>query len=280
MSAVCCVNLCETLSLSNRRTDTLEEIVARTCNQACFTECSRLYVGSYFCSYYFLSLNDTFFDEMLQFCLAYEVKITLVIPIFTPSDLERGKARIVHLITDYADCIDEVTVNDYGMLTFLKDYEIIRISLGRLFMKDSRDPRYRDCFFTASSPQIFSSQLDSLIEQYDIAGMEFDPTHYLLDFSHNTSDLTIAIHLPYCFMSTGHICEFASRNLSADTKFRPNQPCARECLETHNRYRTESGANLIKFGRSVYYENPACLASNLENYRIVFATEFRSECAR
>jgi hypothetical protein len=271
-----CANLCDVAPPSNRWELSFGQMVSAVCDAANFPYCSRIYLGSYFCSRYFLSLDTAFFEEARIFCEQYQLAMTLVIPIFSPDSLETGKDRIATLLEACAPCLDELTVNDYGMLASVQDYPLA-INLGRLFMKNPRDPRYPEHFLATAEPLLSSPASDEMAARYRLTGLEVDPTNQVLDFQANKTILALGIHLPYCFMSTGHICEYAARDKRPGKKFFPEAPCNLECLDIHTRYQPEQGAALIKFGRSVFFENPGCLASGLEEYRIIYAPPFGDE---
>lgn len=61
--------------------------------------------------------------------------MTLVIPVFSEKDLEKGKKLLTELMDTYGDLIDEITVNDIGMLAYVKKLFDKKINLGRLFLK-------------------------------------------------------------------------------------------------------------------------------------------------
>lgn len=152
-------------------------IVNKSNALAGFEKCERIYIGSYFCAQYFLNLPNKIIEDVTNFCEEEKVKVTLVIPIFSERNLDRGKEKIEEFINNFKEVIDEVTVNDYGMLEYMTKQYQLKCNMGRLFMKDYRDLRYPEYFNTTLHPKIFTSYFKELMTTYNIKGLEFDPTH-------------------------------------------------------------------------------------------------------
>ena len=106
----------------------------------------RVYLGSYFCSNYFMNLDLNLLERIVTECIYNDIDITLVIPIITEKNFKAMKEKIEKLFKFAGDSIDEITVNDYGTLECMHQQYPIALNLGRLFAKDYRDPRYQDSF--------------------------------------------------------------------------------------------------------------------------------------
>lgn len=252
MQTIECLNLCD--------------ILIKDC-KIVKNKYERIYVGSYFCAEFFMHMG---IEELGIFIGSQSSKITLVVPIFSQKNLEAGKEKITHIILKYYDKIDEITVNDYGMLDYVSNSFNICINMGRLFMKDYRDPRYEDYFRSTNSPRIFTEYLDKIISKYKVKGMEFDPTHSKIDFASKPDNMVIAVHTPYAYMTTGKICEYASTNTHIDKKFRPNKSCEVECANTRIHYEITDTMDWIRIGRTIFFENRKCELINLEKARLIY----------
>ena len=166
--------------------------------------------------------------------------------------------------------VDEIVVNDYGMLAYISETFKVALYLGRLFTKDYRDPRYEEYFNQVLNPKILNRPMLELIVDFKVKGLEFDPTHVGINFREVPEQLTIGIHAPYCYMTTGHICEYASLDKEIAKKFRPNSPCKHECTSNMIRYDFEDDREWIRIGKTIYFENRECTIYELEHMRNIY----------
>ena len=245
MKAETCVNLCEISGFCE-----LYHVLIKVKEKMSF---ERIYMGSYFCDEFFLR-ND--YDSLIELVQGINKNIhaTLVLPIFCEKNLKKGKELIDILMQKYIDVIDEVTVNDYGMLTYMRNNYNRKMNMGRLFFKDYRDPRYPEYFEDTWKPKGFHRRLKDNIERYGIHEVEVDITHKSVDLSENPG-CVVGLHTPYTYMTTGKICEYASMYRPVQKKFRPNISCVRECLNAFIRYDLGDERKWVRVGRTVYFEN-------------------------
>lgn len=269
MERISCINFCDIMNYLDQDKETMDAIITRLAQKANIENIQRIYIGSYFCAQYFLHMKEELVESIVQYAKKKGIRITLVIPIIPQKDLEAVLKKIEGYCGYFDDCMDEITVNDYGMLAYIHENYEVGLNMGRLFMKDYRDPRYQAYYEKTLQPKIFTKYLVRILEQYQIDGMEFDPTHKEIDFSKKPKGIQIGIHTPYCYMTVGQICEYASINKEMDKKFRPNQPCAKECQDTIIRYDLQDEREWIRVGRAVYFENKECQVGGLSKCRII-----------
>ena len=213
-----------------------------------FPPSRRIFLGSNFCSIFFTRIDIKYYFNIIKFALNNNLNITLVVPIINEGLFEKAINRIEEL-EPYFDYIDEITVNDYGMLTYIKDkYPKMKINLGRLLNKDTRDVRYKDFTEIRTIPDNLTFD-KILLDDTKINSLEIDVTHSNIDL--NNTKYVIGVHVPYLYQTYGHICEYASIGLKDEKKFRPNHLCDFECKRTFIKYKSDV-ANYIKFGRTVY----------------------------
>lgn len=256
MNRVNCLNLCEILPYLRKKRN-LEGILQASMGEAQFTTCERIYTGTSFCGKYFLHMSDNTMEELLKICKEKNIHMTLVIPVFSEGDLERGKKKIAQLIEQGKDIIDEVTANDVGILSYLKYEFPIAINTGRLFMKDYRDPRYTEYYQIPWKPKMFTDYFQKLLADYGIKGCEFDLTHQFIDFSGVPENIIPAIHIPYTYQTVGRICEYASISKEISKKYRVNDRCEQNCTENLIKYSVSDGEmEYVRFGRTVYFKQP------------------------
>ncbi len=260
-----CANFCEILNRDLFQEAVFEQTTSKI--EKMYNEkVKRIYVGSSFCSQYFLKIN--FWDLLIKYCNKMNYKITLCVPIFTEKDLSKGKEVIKRLIRTF-DAIDEITVNDYGMLDYISKSFKININLGRLLFKDARDIRVSSYFKLALKPSLLSFGFDTEI----IKGIELDPMSKELDLSDlsSTNGLDIALHTPFSFITTGNICKYGSVHKKIEKKFRPNLECLQECsciCEIYHERKNDNIFDVLRFGRTAYFFNPSIniIGANIERY--------------
>lgn len=270
MEQISCLNFCDIMNYLNQEEETIEAIIKKTAKKAGFEHVERIYIGSYFCAQYFLHMDDILFDDIVTQAKNMKIQVTLVIPVIPQKDLNTVLKKLEGYSEYFEDCLDEITVNDYGMLAYIHENYEVRLNMGRLFMKDYRDPRYPAYFKTVLKPKIFTKYLIRLIEQYQIDGMEFDLTHVSINFENKPKGIVIGVHTPFCYMTVGQICEYASINKQIEKKFRPNQSCAKECQETIIRYDMQDCREWIRVGRAIYFDNRDCEIEGVSKYREIY----------
>lgn len=218
----------------------------------------RIYIGSSFCSQYYLKFSG--YKELLNICKEENISVTLVLPIFSEKDIVSGKQKTIEMIANSSGKIDEVTVNDIGMLWWFREKNDIKINLGRLFFKDPRDCRVPKYYHSRVEPVFLTNISDDYWKHFNILGVELDPTNQIVDTSIiNDSNINIGIHVPFCYMTTGNICKFASIHKEIKQKFRPNLSCGMECMHISDIYmggitQTSDDLFLYRYGRTLYFK--------------------------
>lgn len=250
---------------------TLRQLVERSMQEAGRTELRRLYVGSSFCSQYFLRQPDALWREAFALCRAERIPATLVLPVFSQRDLSAAKVRICSLLAEFGTLIDEVTVNDIGMLAWLSEHIGLPVNAGRLFFKVPRDPR-----FAALQAEPLSVGVPALLGELGglgkVNGVELDPVCAQLNVAELRGlapGLTAGVHMLYCFLTTGNVCELASAQLPLERKFRPNAPCSLECARCVATHELREGVRLAKWGRTVFFANHDCSVCEGERFRMI-----------
>lgn len=271
MRKIPCLNISKRMKEDDpRKEDFFGNTLIECIKESEYTSFYRVYVGSSFCSQYFLSISSSMMWEINKLCKLLKIKITLVIPIVTQRNLNRAKEKLYELLQIAGDCLDEITVNDFGMLVYIHENYKQYLNLGRLFMKDYRDPRYEEYFKLRLQPKIANPTMMDLIKNYQVTGLEFDLTHNEIDLADIPKEITVGIHYPYCYQTVGHICEAASIPLPLEQKFRPSHPCHLECETLSLSYQTEEGVTYYKQGRVVFFKNTECNIINREEIRLIY----------
>lgn len=249
----------------------LSQLVERAMVEAGRSSVERLYAGSNFCSQYFLNLSERLWRESFELCRREGIPATLIVPVFSQRDLAAGCSLVERLVFSYGDLIDEITVNDVGMLAFCLERFGCALNAGRLFSKVPRDPRYAKLFeerYEVDIPVL----LTEVFRCGEVSGIEIDPTHAELSLAQMSGlmpHIQVGVHVPYCYLTTGAVCEIASASRPVCEKFRPNAPCSLECARCAVGYELPSGTRLLRWGRTVYFDNRACRISEGEDFRMI-----------
>ncbi|MFR1640357.1 MAG: hypothetical protein ACLSVD_15075 [Eggerthellaceae bacterium] len=146
MRSVPACSVADVAEAARLRGMSLSRLVEGAMREAGRDSVRRLYVGSYFCGQYFLRQSDALWREAFSLCRRERIPATLVVPVFSQSDLARGCGLVDRLVHDYGDVLDEITANDVGMLAFAAGRYGRSVNVGRLLSKEPRDPRYPDIF--------------------------------------------------------------------------------------------------------------------------------------
>lgn len=276
MQKIECINLCEIMHKLYQEEPNLEHIIDKVCQEASFNRCERIYFGSSFCGQYFLNIGKKEVEALMTTCKKREIKLTLVLPLFTEKNLEKAKQKIKSYEQYLGELIDEVTVNDFGMLVYMyEEYVIggkdIKLNIGRLLMKDYRDPRYKEYFNLPLKPRSFTNNLQEMVQKYQINSLEFDPTHATIDVSEKPQGVVIGLHMPYCYETVGQICQMAGIHQPIDKKFRPNEVCRQECEAHPIHYFVDEDIRWMKLGRAVYFENRNCEVIGTDKIRVIYS---------
>lgn len=218
------------------------------------TGCPRLSVGSYFCEVYFFKTAGMLLSGSLDFLGGLGVSLTLVVPVFSQMHLERAKETLLLVLEKRLPYLDEITVNDFGMLLFLEKRKEEgafsgRIVAGRQFFKNLRDPAYQE--YTSGEVSVFFPEpLKGRVQ-----AAECDIVSCRLDMSEFPEDVEIYVHYPYTYVSCGQMCEFACASDEENLYRQTTMRCRTTCMQGY--LRTGDGCReLTHTGKGVYFEAP------------------------
>ncbi|HWQ31578.1 MAG TPA: hypothetical protein VNQ79_01750 [Blastocatellia bacterium] len=137
----------------------------------------------------------------------------------------------------------EVVFNDWGVLNLLRrEYPSLIPVQGRLLNKSLRDPRVTTMYATVPAPPttlsvLQRSNLDcdsytSFLLRLGVKMIEMDNLPQGNDLSFAENGISVAVSLPFGFISTSRICMAAGLHYRKPDKFQPGAPCRHEC-QTH-----------------------------------------------
>ena len=205
---------------------TLSTMVERTMQAAGRRSVRRLYVGSNFCSQYFLRQPDQVWREAFSLCRREGIPATLVVPVFSQKDLAEARRRIDELVGANRGVVDEITVNDVGMVAYCLDRYGLPLNAGRLFSR-SRATRAMRSSSRSGMRWAFPRSSPSCSARASCRGWSSTPrmrrwTCRRTARLHAASS-SVGVHMPYCYLSTGtRSASWPSIGRPVREKFRPN----------------------------------------------------------
>lgn len=186
-------------------------------------------------------------DKLIhQMCLLKEagIEVSLVFPVVDESNY--SLCCDLFLCSIENEAINNVVVNDYGMLLLCKEYQI-KVILGRTFDKRLRDPRVQSDLFLNGNPEELGLFSDAYLKMYireGISSLELECLE--LGIGNIIPELitTIYLHYPYRYITSGRICEFAGIGKENSKKFKINQ-CSMQCMKYIAKTQTSPIRNVI-----------------------------------
>lgn len=215
------------------------------------TGCSRFYIGSYFCGKYCMRSMNFFLQNLLGFIMENHLRVTLVIPSVPAPQNDMLKQDITNFFTYCGGYADELVVNDYGMLQFARQLQTVypvRITAGRIFSKNFRDPRYPE-YEKETSLVFFPEMLRG-----NVSAIEVDLTSSKLDFTEIDDDIQIHAHYPYVYVTGGQNCQFAAAIHPVGQQFIGRPGCGLSCMNGYMETTAED-AVFLYLGKGLYTRN-------------------------
>lgn len=209
---------------------------------------SSVRTGSYFCPDFFLYIMEKYQDTIAK---ASEQAGMGVIPV-VPVTGQRQLGRVKDTLFGLAAGIEAVVVNDYGMLLWAAEHLECPVIMGRLFFRQPRDPRSEELAEEIAGIPLPASSLERYRDRYRVRCIEMEGFGEAIDLSSLPEGIRFGMHWPWILMSCGRICEDASLFLPVEKKFRPDIPCAVECVNVYRDYRL-TNAGVRKYGKAVFF---------------------------
>ncbi len=229
---------------------------------------SRAYYGSDFCQTLLPSASAAL-DALAA--VRGHAAFTLV----TPPVNDAGLRRVGALLSALDDAADpdgatEVVVNDWGVLSLVRERPRLTPVLGRLLTRMLRDPRLPpDRVDAQGSPEaaralrqasVTSPPFRSMLASLGVRRVELDPVVQGLAMDFESMGLAPALHAPFGYVTTGRVCLFAALHQPAARRFEVGAPCRMECrsFSATMRDAPSGGAALITAGNTVFqrHERP------------------------
>lgn len=241
-----CLNLCDIFTALFREYGDVGSLISAA-EDAKKIKYNRICLGSYFCDNYFIQNIQSMILNVYPYCRKNNIRITLTLPVFSETFLNKGIKLSDELLSRYNNIIDEVTVNDVGMLQYVSGRKSVNINQGRLLQKYSRDIRYADYSKGRFRYYGYADEYESLAET-----IEFDVCAETMEI--HIGRKRAAIHRNYSYATMGRICQFAGLNRGVWEKFDLSIPCGEICSQFFLNYVDQDGHTFCQVGKAVFSE--------------------------
>jgi len=188
---------------------------------------TRVYIGSEFCELQLPSLEE--YDQFRKICEEKKINGTLLTPVCTEKGLQKCSALLQ--FAKKADFIDEIVVNDWGILHML-DHDTMSYKriLGRLLV--SRYLMKEHCMYKQGENNIgsFPEAFVDFLKKNDLNRLEFNFVGHLRAAHEqlHANEIRAHLYVPYSYISVSRYCtaEFDYVRISNRIK----ESCSRECF--------------------------------------------------
>jgi len=186
----------------------------------------------------------------------------------TPTLTDRGVDSIGELVAMLPEG-SGVVANDWGLIHHLRgSHPRLRIAAGRLLCKMLKEPRI-------ASPQhmelgghgFMSPGLEALISRLGVEVIEIDAPPFASVEDLHAPGVSVALHLPFGFATTGRICRIGSLHQEPAAKFASGHNCAHECLTYLAAIKSArpDAMRLFQRGNTIFYRHTTEMAKAVED---------------
>lgn len=224
-------------------------------------------------------------EEAVRGVVAGVAREASALTFLTPYVSDRGIGRLRKLFALLPEA--EVVFNDWGVLRMLRaEFPHLTPVQGRLLNKSLRDPRVTSIYAETASAAPESalrvlqrSNLDNesylaLLDRCGVRAVEMDNLPQGTDTSFAANGISVAMYVPFGFISTSRVCMAAGLHYRARDKFEPGAACRHEC-QTHqleytysnSPFRNRDQKFLLKGNTYFYRHTDAMLAALAEETR-------------
>ncbi len=248
---------------------------------------NRVYIGFEYCDkmVHFFSMRELI--AIFNTIENLDMKVTYVIPPVREENFKKHMDILDELIS--RTNLNEISVNDYGMLNYLhtKRTNNLDIILGRLFDKGIRETRLNIFESEAvkknsaeiSKTNLFDEPYLKLFESFNINRIELDTFPDGVQDVSKAGKLNVSIHYPKVFISRGSYCEAGSIGQKPENKFKLSNMCGFECSKIYKKIILEHNCReLIKLGNAILFHQPEPIGDIVNGkFRLVFSPVFQKD---
>ena len=199
-------------------------------------EIDRWYIGDEFCAGRLPSADQT--AAFVRLAGEAGTALTLLTPILTDDQID-GLVPLFERLSGAA-IPAEVTVNDWGVLFFLKErFPRLALALGRLLNKGFKDPRLgppETVISEAGNDRAFlehatfdQPRFREKAAALGVQRLERDLMPYDRRSAFEDGPQAVSVYFPFGYVTTGRVCWPSTFAPGREEDFRPRRNCARIC---------------------------------------------------
>lgn len=231
----------------------------------------RWYIGDEFCANRLPSAEAA--EAFVRMAECAGVGLTLLTPVLTDARIE-GLASVLECLAA-ASVPAEVTVNDWGLLFFVKErHPDLPVAFGRLLNKGFKDPRLgrpEEVRGAAGDDRAFlehatfdQPRFREKVMALGVSRFERDLMPYDGRTAFAEGPPAVSVYFPFGYVTTGRVCWPATFAPGREADFRPPLACGRVC---EGRPLTldhpTAGFPLRQSGNTIFYLYPEAVTAAL-----------------
>lgn len=226
----------------------------------------RLYFGNEFCNWKIPSLSEI--KEIVEFARSKNIALTIVTSYCRDAELQYYRKIIEYLKQECPEF--EIVINDWGMYRLGKELQL-KIALGRLLVKQKRDPRIPE-FITKLHPEArkrlkdigLNNSLLNFLKKENIDRIELDNILQGLDLTHMNNNFVFSLHVPFVYIALTRYCKFNIKYHGERFKF---SSCNNKQCKTMEIYNKKMRRPIFMRGNTLFYKNDL-LPDDIEQSKI------------
>ena len=226
-----------------------------------------VYIGDEFCANRLPTVEQA--NAFAEYAQKNGIGLALLTPVLVDRQIDEQESLFAKLHDLWPGM--EVTVNDWGVLFFLKQrFPGFRLALGRLLNKGLKDPRWK-------TPEVRFEGAQDDAERAILGHCTFDQVRFrkkagdlgvrrlerdLFPYRDPTGlgdgDLRTSCYFPFGYVTTGRVCWQASFEQPGRKHFMPVNGCARPCRKrSFTLAHTKANFPVSQNGNTVFYLYPS-----------------------
>ena len=224
----------------------------------------RVYTGDEFCVNRLPDTNEL--KDIIQVCGDSHKGLSFLLPPLTNVSVEKCRPLFQLLRREGIDI--ETVVNDMGTLFYLKEnYPDFSLSMGRLFNKGFKDPRFKPANNCAGLSDDMRQLLNEstfdqpevmdMARQLAVARMERDLFPFENKIEEQHGEIGRSIYFPFGYITSGRVCRLSAMSKKGRKKFLINSDCNQYCNGLPLLLKNgDTGFTLVQNGNTVFYLYP------------------------
>lgn len=200
-----------------------------------------------------------------KFCVSEHTRVSLVTP-FDVDDEDLARIEILINVLSNTPGVDEVIVNEWGVLEIIQGRPGIKPVLGRLMSRTKRDCRIDANQFSTDQLSVYNSgnltnkSYVDFLKRKGIYRAELDNVPQGVGVDLSDVDLDISLYYPILPISFSPFCIPGACNRKEEDLFVLKGKCRKEC----HQFTIQAGDQVRIIGKGAYMVNESLEAVNLD----------------